>query len=190
MFEAPAGLHTVYGWWPKNTTHATGVPFTIHRRSTAEQIASASMSQQDGGEWIPIATCDFVEGEDYYVKVSSNAVGTGAVMADAIAIPDTDTGAGGMLDVFGYLYLGDRINLPEPPEGMEPPSPVQLVKNIKAIANPSGTPILVDWMSDSPGYSNHNGYAHILMLDLSVQRISFGDATHRWTSAQGLRFFW
>ena len=192
VFTAPAGLHTVYGWWPTNTTHGTGVPFTIHERISGTQIASASMSQQDGGEWIPIATCDFVGGDDYYVKMTNNATGGGNyVIADAIAIPKTDTGGSTANAVFGYLYLGDRGALPEPPDGAAVPStPVQLVGNTKANDNPSGTPILVDWMSDTPKFSSHGDFGHVLMLDISVQSISFDDSQHRWTDEYGTKFYW
>ena len=91
--------------------------------------------------------------------------------------------------VFGYLYLGARTGLPPAPDGApEPATPVQLVGNIKAF--PAGTPILVDWMSDTPDFTSHGDYAHVLMLDMSVQRVNFGDAKHRWTSEKGTKFFW
>ncbi len=189
VFEAPDGLHTVYGWWPKSGSYANSVPFTIHERTTGTQIASASMSQQDGGEWIPIATCTFTGGEDYYVKISSSGSGGTWVIADAIAIPKIDSGGTSTNSVFGYLYLGARTGLPPAPDGApEPATPVQLVGNIKAF--PAGTPILVDWMSDTPDFTSHGDYAHVLMLDMSVQRVNFGDAKHRWTSEKGTKFFW
>ena len=192
VFKAPAGEHTVYGWWPKETSfdHATGVPFTIHRRSDGGVIASASMSQKQGGEWLPIATCNFVGGEDYYVKVTANAASGDYVFADAIVIPKAGEGEYSA-DVFGYLYLGYRANLPAPPMGaVEPPEPLSMVRNMQTVESPSTTPILVDWLSDTPAFRSHGDYAHVLTLGGGVHKVYFTEAQHRWTNEHGTKFYW
>ena len=111
-------------------------------------------------------------------------------MADAIMIPKREV-AEHSADCFGYLYLGYRASLPDPPIGAEvPATPIKLLYSVRQASNPSESPVLVDWLSDNTTFVSHKDYAHVLTLGGGVHKVPRADATHRWTSGEGVKFYW
>jgi len=190
VFTAPDGNHTIYGWWPYRPNYSSVTPFTVYRRTGAYPndpvVATATVSQQEGGEWRPIVSCTFTGGQEYYIMISSDAASGTYVIADAIGIPGEGESSFATIPCFGYLYLGHRAGLPV---GATPPAETPRYLSYTQ-EGPSDTPIVADWISDNPDFSPHGEYGYVLTLAGSVRRVALDEATHRWTSPENVCFYW
>ncbi|MFW6157983.1 MAG: prepilin-type N-terminal cleavage/methylation domain-containing protein [Planctomycetota bacterium] len=191
VFTAPStGEHKIYGWWPESDKGSSNIPVAVRTHADRGLIASDTISQSTGGRWIPIITAPLTGGVKYYVELSSgNAVsGEASAYADAICIPKVGVQPCSVDTCIGYLYLGDRV-LPELPVGAKPPEePPHLVRSVRRAR--SNAPILVDWMADTDFFCSHDGFAHVLTIGGVVHKVQRQDASHRWTSPDGVMFYW
>ncbi|MFO7900330.1 MAG: prepilin-type N-terminal cleavage/methylation domain-containing protein [Planctomycetota bacterium] len=191
VFTAPStGEHKIYGWWPESDKGSSGIPVAVRTHADRGLVASDTISQSTGGRWIPMITVPLTGGVKYYVELSSgNAVsGDASAYADAICIPQVGVQPCAVDTCIGYLYLGNRA-LPELPVGAKPPEePPDLVRSVRRAS--SNAPILVDWMADTEFFCSHDGFAHVLTIGGVVHKVQRPDATHRWTSPDGVMFYW
>jgi cell wall-associated NlpC family hydrolase len=82
--EIPAeDYYSVYAWWPAGTGNSTAARFGI---STISGIKWTEVNQRrDGGDWVKIGDYQMEAGDSYAIQVSPDG-GSGAVIADAVAV--------------------------------------------------------------------------------------------------------
>jgi cell wall-associated NlpC family hydrolase len=112
--EIPADdYYSVYAWWPAGAGNST-VRFGV---STASGIKWTKVNQQrDGGDWVKIGDSQMQAGDSYAVQISPDG-GSGAVVADAVAVvrgafaaPPYGKQAGGGEQLYSAARRGDGIN--------------------------------------------------------------------------------
>jgi cell wall-associated NlpC family hydrolase len=75
--------YSVYVWWPAGEANSGAARIGV---STASGLEWVTVNQQsEGGDWIKLGDFKMQEGDDYVVQVSSDG-GSGAVVADAVAV--------------------------------------------------------------------------------------------------------
>jgi cell wall-associated NlpC family hydrolase len=75
--------YSVYAWWPAGEGNSTAARIGV---STVSGIKWVKVNQQrDGGDWVKIGDFQMEAGDDYVVQISADG-GTGAVVADAVAV--------------------------------------------------------------------------------------------------------
>jgi cell wall-associated NlpC family hydrolase len=76
--------YSVYAWWPAGEANSTAARIGV---STTSGIKWVRVNQQNsGGDWVKIGDFQMEAGEDYVVRISSANGGSGAVIADAVAV--------------------------------------------------------------------------------------------------------
>jgi cell wall-associated NlpC family hydrolase len=110
--EIPADdYYSVYAWWPAGAANSTAARFGV---STVSGIKWTEVNQQrDGGDWVKIGDYRMEAGDRYAIQISPDG-GSGAVIADAVAIvrgaasppPDEAQTSDGQL----YSASGTRAN--------------------------------------------------------------------------------
>jgi cell wall-associated NlpC family hydrolase len=78
-----SGEYALYAWWPSKTTNATASRFGV-MTSSGTKWTTVDQSK-DGGYWVEVGTYD-MEAGDYYAVRIADGDGSGAAVADAVAL--------------------------------------------------------------------------------------------------------
>ena len=78
-----SGDYALYAWWPSKRTNSAAVRFGV---STSSGTKWTTVDQgKDGGYWVQIGTYDMEAGDYYAVRITPGD-GSGAAVADAVAL--------------------------------------------------------------------------------------------------------